>query len=295
MSGSERIIRLHEDSSNEIFTEKIAAERCSIIRCLKKISSVATMAILLTYSCSTARAFQLQLPLNDRKFSSFSRKVPYVMQQHSSRDSGNVLYLRFQGNDHSLVHNNDCSLHAPTIDLSMNRESPQLISFFDQRSHHRHANFSSRLALWKSNFTPPTPSTQSTYMTILERPILALLDLLSFLTFATIGKASHSAGTGADEINVFQVVWTALPFLLAWYGTAPLMGSYNDNATTSVRQSLLFSIRGWIVAVPLGCVLRGVLKGYFPPTSFFVVSMISTLVIIGTVRAAYTVVDDKLS
>ena len=50
--------------------------------------------------------------------------------------------------------------------------------------------------------------------------------------------------------------------------------------------------KGWIVAVPLGCVLRGVIKGYVPPVPFVIVTMIATLVIVGGARVAFAFAED---
>jgi hypothetical protein len=52
--------------------------------------------------------------------------------------------------------------------------------------------------------------------------------------------------------------------------------------------------KGWIVAVPLGITLRGIVKGYTPPLPFVIVTMISTWAILATVRYAYSKAEQKL-
>ena len=47
-----------------------------------------------------------------------------------------------------------------------------------------------------------------------------------------------------------------------------------------------------MVAIPLGIVLRGVIKGYVPPVPFMVVTLISTLVILAGVRVVFSVAED---
>ena len=149
----------------------------------------------------------------------------------------------------------------------------------------------SSLSMGRSNFAPPTPSTENTYSTLLERPVLATLDAASLLIFASVGKASHSANGSIDPL---AVVVTVLPFLIAWLGTAPLLGLYNYDATHDLDTTMTRAAKGWIIAVPLGIALRGISKGYIPPTSFAIVTMISTLILLGGVRAAYSTIEQKL-
>jgi hypothetical protein len=51
-------------------------------------------------------------------------------------------------------------------------------------------------------------------------------------------------------------------------------------------------VKGWAIAVPLGIALRGVIKGYMPPTPFIVVTLISTLVILFCVRLLFVILED---
>mmetsp|Transcript_29528 Transcript_29528/g.48725 ORF Transcript_29528/g.48725 Transcript_29528/m.48725 type:complete len:211 (-) Transcript_29528:33-665(-) len=120
----------------------------------------------------------------------------------------------------------------------------------------------------------------------LDQPVLALLDTLSLLAFAAVGKASHTGANGA--IDVGAVVTVAFPFLASWFATSPLTGVYNTK-NGAFSTTLL---KGWIVAMPLGCVLRGVIKGYVPPLPFVIVTMISTLVVLGGTRFIYSKVEE---
>jgi len=152
---------------------------------------------------------------------------------------------------------------------------------------------SSSLGMGENNFS--TKCTENTYRSLFERPLLAVLDLSSLLAFASIGKASHSGDNGID---IIEVLVTALPFLIAWLAATPLLGLYNSDATTSADISpytatLKRLTKGWVVAIPLGIGLRGILKGYVPPTSFIIVTMISTWVILAGVRAIYSTIEQK--
>ena len=147
--------------------------------------------------------------------------------------------------------------------------------------------------LQEGNFNVDEPVNSQQLTTPLDKPVLAVTDLLSLLLFAGIGKASHSADGSLDLPAVLQ---TAAPFLFAWFGTSPLTGVYKDIDLGSdglVDVGRLVA-KGWIVAIPLGCALRGLVKGYVPPLPFVVVTMISTLVILGGSRILFAVVENKV-
>jgi hypothetical protein len=126
----------------------------------------------------------------------------------------------------------------------------------------------------------------------LDRPLLAALDLMAIILFSSVGKASHSSDGSIDPL---AVLWVALPFLISWFTITPFLGLYGDDATKSKTVAAIKAAKGWIIAVPIGCVLRGILKGYIPPVPFVIVTMIATLVIIGGTRVAYSAVNEKLS
>lgn len=119
----------------------------------------------------------------------------------------------------------------------------------------------------------------------LDRPVLAMIDTAALLVFAAVGKASHSADGSLDIAAVFM---TALPFLFSWFVTSPVLGCYTPSATSDLKQAATTTAKGWAVAVPLGCALRGIVKGYVPPVPFIIVTLISTLIILTSGRAAYT-------
>ena len=127
------------------------------------------------------------------------------------------------------------------------------------------------------------------WKTLFDNPFLATLDFVSFLIFASVGKASHSSD---GNLDILGIVWTALPFIFAWFVTSPLTGIYQstiiaDTKKEQLIESLKVTIQGWIVAIPLGCAIRGCIKGYIPPLPFVFVTMISTLVILGLLRGTY--------
>ncbi len=141
------------------------------------------------------------------------------------------------------------------------------------------------------------PSNSSSFSTPLDKPILAATDFLSLVVFAGVGKASHSGPDGALDLAAVGV--TAFPFLLAWFATSPFTGVYSDREADGddgvIIDAAKVAAKGWIVAVPLGCALRGVIKGYVPPAPFVIVTMIVTLVLLGGTRMLYSAVEDKIS
>jgi hypothetical protein len=135
-------------------------------------------------------------------------------------------------------------------------------------------------------------------------PILASIDFAALVLFAGIGKANHDT-TGS--IDIPSTLMTAAPFLLSWYATSPLTRIYSttststmntmnknaamvqgsDNQGNGILEAGKIAARGWIIAIPLGCVLRGIMKGYIPPAPFVIVTMVATLFILAGARMLY--------
>jgi Protein of unknown function (DUF3054) len=130
--------------------------------------------------------------------------------------------------------------------------------------------------------------------------LLGLVDLAMFFVFAAMGRASHVDGSSLD---VMATLYTAAPFVAAWFFTAPWTGVYQENphgklpvvvATTASYSDVavaaaLQALRGWVVAMPLGCVIRGVVKGYVPPLPFVLVTLVATFVLLSAARVMYAV------
>ena len=127
--------------------------------------------------------------------------------------------------------------------------------------------------------------------TPLDRPVLAAVDLVSLLVFAGVGKASHAPDGSLDILAVASV---AFPFVLSWFLTSPVTGVYtaDERGGNLIQDAFLKTGKGWIVAIPLGCVLRGIIKGYVPPLPFVVVTLIATLFILGAARVLFAVAED---
>jgi FlaA1/EpsC-like NDP-sugar epimerase len=104
-----------------------------------------------------------------------------------------------------------------------------------------------------------------------SRPLLLIIgDALAFLLFSAIGRSSHSQAAGLDAI--VQVANTAAPFLLGWYIVAPFTGVYRNATTSTPRQMLVRTALTWLIACPVGLVLRAIYLQREIPLSFALVT-----------------------
>ncbi|GAB0489821.1 hypothetical protein MMPV_001046 [Pyropia vietnamensis] len=126
--------------------------------------------------------------------------------------------------------------------------------------------------------TPAPPS----YADLAAHPLLALGDTAVFLTFAAIGAASHASAATPVTIAI-----TAAPFIVTWLAVAPLVGAYSPRAVGTYQGAAVTTARGWLVGVPSGLALRGVLTSHLPPPAFAVVTLLSTAVLLGVWRGVY--------
>lgn len=110
-------------------------------------------------------------------------------------------------------------------------------------------------------------------------------DALAFLVFAAIGRRSHGeeAGLGA----LLEVGATAAPFLLAWLVVAPWIGAYRPANTAAPAPMLRATGLAWLAALPLGAGLRALAVGRLSPPSFYIVTFLAVLAILGGWRAAF--------
>ncbi|KAG2495095.1 hypothetical protein HYH03_006706 [Edaphochlamys debaryana] len=107
-------------------------------------------------------------------------------------------------------------------------------------------------------------------------------DLAALLLFAAVGRMNHGEGLALGE-----VVATALPFLVGWFGAAPFLGGYSADARKKgVGAAAGTAAKCWAVAAPVGIALRSIARGYMPATSFILVSAGVTAVLLVGWRSA---------
>ena len=161
--------------------------------------------------------------------------------------------------------------------------------------HHRGASTSLSFAAdpFNSNNNDDESSIiEQTSYTPFNRPLLAAIDTIALIIFAAIGKSSH---TTTGDIDIIAVLLTAFPFVTSWLLTSPITNVYSpdDTDTSNILLSTAKKVvKGWGVAIPLGVVLRGVIKGYAPPVPFIIVTLISTFVILVLARVLFAIVED---
>lgn len=110
-------------------------------------------------------------------------------------------------------------------------------------------------------------------------------DLLAFLVFAMIGRRSHGAAAGLAAFG--DVVATAAPFALGWALVAPWLGAYRADLRGRPWAMLRTTALAWALALPVGGALRALAIGRLSPISFYVVTFLAVLLILGGWRAAY--------
>jgi FlaA1/EpsC-like NDP-sugar epimerase len=118
--------------------------------------------------------------------------------------------------------------------------------------------------------------------------ILVVGDLLVLLVFVAIGRSSHALSMA----DLTAGLMTALPFVAGWFAVAPWLGLYNPNINRSMKQLLPRLAATWIIAVPLGHVLRALLLGRSIPAGIPFTFVLVSLGFIGVAmllwRAGYT-------
>jgi len=112
-----------------------------------------------------------------------------------------------------------------------------------------------------------------------DAAILAGGDVAALMIFATIGRVSHG-----EALSVMDSFGTALPFIIGWAGSSTLLGGYGASA---LRTPLKTAASAWVTGIPAGLLVRSVARGYFPETTFVMISMAVTGVFLIGWRSAY--------
>lgn len=118
--------------------------------------------------------------------------------------------------------------------------------------------------------------------------ILLIGDLLIVLLFSAIGRASHHMTP--DPLSVLN---TALPFAVAWLAVGALVGVFKPASVEGVGRTFKITLLTVVIAAPLGVLLRSLLLGRMMILSFWVVTLVSLLVLMLTWRLVYAVFRKK--
>jgi hypothetical protein len=97
-------------------------------------------------------------------------------------------------------------------------------------------------------------------------------DLLALLAFVYIGQRDHGLVDAANPL--WGVLWTAAPFVVVWLPVGIWMDIFPRVVPVNPRSLLIRSLNAWLVAAPLGVILRAFLLGRAViPTSFLVATL----------------------
>ncbi|XP_010500170.1 PREDICTED: uncharacterized protein LOC104777594 [Camelina sativa] len=127
-------------------------------------------------------------------------------------------------------------------------------------------------------FDKPSSSTSSSKFTKWGRvALLAGGDVLALLIFSAIGRFSH--GFPVFSIDTLH---TADPFIAGWFLSAYFLGGYAEEGRGMKGRSnaVVAAAKSWIVGAPLGIVIRSASSGHIPASSFVLVTMGSTAVLL---------------
>jgi len=112
-----------------------------------------------------------------------------------------------------------------------------------------------------------------------QRIILATGDVTALAVFAAIGRASHH-----EALSVLDALGTAAPFIVGWVSASTLLGGYSRRA---VETPLKTAGLAWITGIPAGLLVRSLLRGHLPETTFVAISMAFTGIFLIGWRRAY--------
>jgi Protein of unknown function (DUF3054) len=115
--------------------------------------------------------------------------------------------------------------------------------------------------------------------------LLAAGDALAFMVFAAIGRASHNEAAGLAALA--QIAETAAPFAAGWFVVAPLAGALRAEVAAQPRRMLARTALAWLLAWPIGLLLRALIRQTSIPLSFAIVTLITNMLILLGWRSAF--------
>jgi len=128
---------------------------------------------------------------------------------------------------------------------------------------------------------------------ILHTAILVIGDILVFLVFAAVGRRSH--GEEAGLTAAFQVVMTAVPFILGWFLVAPFIGAFRRSLMADPLRMARRTAISWLAAWPIAMILRGLLVDHaVPPWTFWLVAFLANTIFLQIWRLPYALVMRRL-
>jgi Protein of unknown function (DUF3054) len=112
--------------------------------------------------------------------------------------------------------------------------------------------------------------------------LLAIGDALVFVIFAVIGMRSHKV-----SLTVPSVLQTAAPFAIGWFLVSPFVGAFRRKIISQPSKMSLRTALGWLIAWPIGLLLRGIVEHEIPPLSFAIVTLITNTIFLQLWRVPF--------
>ncbi len=112
--------------------------------------------------------------------------------------------------------------------------------------------------------------------------LLAIGDALIFVIFAVIGMRSHK-----ESLTVPSVLLTAAPFAIGWFLVSPFIGAFRRKITSQPGKMSLRTALAWLIAWPVGLLLRGIIRHEIPPLSFAIVTLITNIIFLQLWRVPF--------
>lgn len=85
--------------------------------------------------------------------------------------------------------------------------------------------------------------------------VIILGDAIALLLFAYGGEVSHELFF--PDSLLLSVLFVALPFALAWFPAAYVLGALTDARLSRPPSWVARAVGAWLIAAPLGIVVRG--------------------------------------
>lgn len=107
--------------------------------------------------------------------------------------------------------------------------------------------------------------------------LLAGGDVLALLLFSAIGRFGHGF-----SVFDFETLRTADPFIAGWFLGAYFLGGYGEDGRgmNGLSKAAIAAAKSWATGIPLGLIIRAASSGHVPPSTFTLVTMGSTGVLL---------------
>lgn len=105
-------------------------------------------------------------------------------------------------------------------------------------------------------------------------------DIVSFLVFSALGRNNHGEAAGLSALTL--IAGTAAPFLIGWFVVASFTGALRGSLLRQPKELLTRTLISWLLAWPLGLLLRALFLQRGIPMSFaIVVGITNTILLLG--------------